>query len=206
MQIAQTSSIQEKVIYDSNKENYTPSSYLSSSSKLLSHQKMRNENNIKLLRDKKENLLNLLETSDADYYRLLKKREELTYKVMERDSILFKEKAELEYMNDILKEKENKRNSIFQNYEGSANLWLENFYLSENLFNVEKQSANTNQIHVKLKNDLSVVGQKNRDGITCTAVIKTNNSTSSTNTNEILDKEFNQDPELLMLYAAYNII
>jgi len=206
MQIAQTSSNQEKVTYDSNKENYTPSSYLSSSSKLLSHQKMRNENNIKLLRDKKENLLNSLEHSDAEYYRLLKKREELTYKVMERDSILFKEKAELEYMNDILKEKENKRNSISQNYGGSANLWLENFYLSENLFHVERQSANTNQIHIKLKNDLSVVGQKNRDGFTCTGVIKTNNSTSSTNTNEILDKEFNQDPELLMLYAAYNII
>jgi hypothetical protein len=206
MQIAQTSINQEKIVYDSNKENYTPSSYLSSSSKLLSHQKMWNDNNLKLLRDKKEDLMNSLETNDAEYYRLLKKKEELMYKVMERDSILFKEKAELEYMNDILREKENRKDSIAQNVGGSANLWLENYYLSENLFNLDSHIGNTNQIQIKLKNDLSVLGHKNRDGIICTGVIKTNSNTSSANTNEILEKEFNQDPELLMLYAAFNIV
>lgn len=199
--------MQEKIVYDSNKENFTPSSYLSSSSKLLSHQKIWNDNNLKNLRDKKENLLNSLEANDIEYYRLLKKKEELMYKVMERDSVLFKEKAELEYLNDILREKENKRNGVAQNTEGSANLWIENnFFNSEGFFNLDTQPGITNNIHIKLKNDLAIVGQKNREEILCTGIINTKMNTSNANTNEILDKEFNQDGELLMLYAAYNII
>jgi hypothetical protein len=199
--------MQEKITYDSNKENYTPSSYLSSSSKLLSHQKMWNENNLKSFRDKKENLLNTLETNDIEYYRLLKKKEELMYKVMERDSILFKEKAELEYLNDILREKENKRNGVAQNAEGSSNLWIENNFLStkNGLFTIETNTGNTNHIHIKLKNDMAIVGQKNRDAISCTGLINTKKNTNNSNTNDILDKEFNQDQELLLLYAAFNI-
>lgn len=195
---------QDKINFDSNKENFTPSSYLSSNSKMLSHQKMWTDNNLKHLRTRKEDLLNLLDTNDTEYYRLLKKKEDLMYKVMERDSILFKEKAELEYMNDIMRERENRKIGVTKNSDECGNIWLENYLLSENFFTIE--TGNSNQIHIKLNNDLALVGKKGKEGITCTGLINTKMSTGNSNINEILHKEFDHDQELLMLYAAYNVV
>ena len=125
---------------------------------------------------------------------------------MDIDSLLFKEKADLEKLNDEFREKETKRIAVINNSESYGNIWLENYLLSENFFTLENQSANTNQIQIKLKNELAIVGKRGREGSTSNGLITTKSNASTANLNEIFDKEFNQDAEMLMLYAAYNIV
>jgi hypothetical protein len=195
----------QNFIYDSNKENMTPSSYLSSNSKMLSHQKFHSENNLKALRDIKDNLSAITEINDSEYYSKLKKKEELESLVVENDNQLFKDKTDVEYLNNIVKEKETKKEGIIQNVENNPNIWLENYFVPDGIFNLEVNSNNryVNQVCIKLNNDLGVVGTKQRENIVCNGVI--NRNPTNANLNEIFEKEFNQDPESLMLYAAYNL-
>ena len=56
----------------------------------------------------------------------------------------------------------------------------------------------------KLKNDFCVIGDKYMDDIVISKVVCDN--AANGNINAILEKEFNQEPDLLNLFVAYNII
>ena len=189
-----------KQISDSNKENQTPSSYMSSASK-FNQQNFYNENYLNNLKEKKESLISIQEANDSQYFNLVKKREELASLVMEKDSALFKEKAELEYLSDILREKEDKRNTILENMNHN-NVWIENQFISKNLCTME--NGPNQSVIIALKNDFTISGVRQKDQIVCNKFNKTN--VGNTNLNEILDKEFNNDNELIKLFAAYNIV
>lgn len=189
-----------KNISDSNKENMTPSSRFSSSSKMLS---MFNENNLKSLREKKENVIESMEVSQDDYFRLLKEKEQLEFIVAEKEAAITKEKGELEYLNNMLRLKEEQKSKISEKTE-EANRWLENEFISKNMFETVDNLPG-NKIIVKLKNDVCLVGVKDKDSVNCQGVYKINQGNLQSNINEIYEREFANDANSLMYFAAFNI-
>ena len=102
---------------ESNKENLTPLAMRNSISNLYTSNNpyIYNENSMKILSEQKDFLSLNMENSDSDYFRLIKKKEELTSLVMEKDSQIFKFKAELEYMLDDEREKISKKTQLEEN-------------------------------------------------------------------------------------------
>lgn len=188
-----------KNLNDTNKEYMTPSSYLNSNSK-YSHANYYSENNIKFLRDKKDSLLSTQETCDSEYYKKLKIKDDLLNLKIEKENFLLKEKAEIDYLNIVLKDKEQ------QKYEIESNLNLKNVQFQEKILSniFELENVNNTNIQIKLKNDLSVFGKR----ITKEAfqVLTIGTCKGNASTDEILDKEYKEDPDLMTLWAAYNII
>ncbi len=190
----------KKNLTDSNKENMTPSSYVSSASKIYSYY---NENNLKSLRDKKDLLINQMEICDIENFKLLKEKEELSCLAVEKDGLIFREKAELEYMNDILKEKENKRNAIIGSVKCSKRE-IEN-EISNGIFNTDITGSGGNKIFIRLQNDYVITGTKDRNDVYFNAFYRSNNINSN-HSNDTLDKELNTNPQLIKYFAAYNIV
>lgn len=184
---------------ESNKENMTPTSHLSSSSKLL-NQYYAFESNIKNLKEHKDELINEMGVNENEYYKQFKKKEDLSHLVIEKDTILFKETSEINELNDLLWEKEQRTNSLLDNLN-HTNQTIETT-LVNNIFNMEVSS---NSIKLRLSNDINIIGMKDSKGAYVFNKIICENK-SNMNMNEILEKEYNQDPELMMLYAGFNII
>jgi len=188
-------------ISDSNKENMTPSSYISSNSKVSSFPISFTENNIKSIRDKKEATITQMEMAEAHHNKLLSEKEELSFLVVEKDSILFKEKSELEYLSDILKDRDNKKNYIKEEVN-SIKVFIENEIISQGLFNTERLTDN--KIVVKLHNDYMINGIKDNNNVAFNGFFKSNSGQSNIS-NEIFEREYYNRPQLLKYFAAYNI-
>jgi len=182
-----------KKITESNKENLTPSSFLSSASKFAIY----DENNLKLLKEKKENLISQAESNDEERFKLIRRKEELINMVMEKEGILYREKAESEYLNDILREKENSKNRLIENLNETNTLLSD--YICSNLCVIESQDTNLN-LHIQ--NDFAINAKKGKEEYTFNKVYKKN----LPSLNEILDKESKENYESIKLFTAYNII
>ena len=188
--------------FEANKENMTPTSLISSTSKFYSNQKYYAENTMKLMREKVDDISTQMEMNEVKYFKLLKNKEELSMLLFEKDNEAFKEKAEIEYLNDIIREKESNKKSLSDNLENHANIYLDLNVLANN-FLFQENIPNENTAKIKLKNGFNVIGDKNRDGIIISKIVS--DSPANGNINSIFEKEFSQDPELLKLFAAYNI-
>lgn len=183
---------------DSNKENWTPSSY-------STRQSINNfqENNLKLLREKKDAVISTMEENAPVHFKLLKEKEDLSYQVLQKDCQLFKEKTDLEYLNNLLREKEIKMNNALQSSVNCDHSWMENEFISHNIFQFTLDGGNSNKVSLKLKNDIIMTGVKERENATLTGIYK--NEHGNTGANDIYDKSFNSDPKCMKYFAAFNI-
>jgi len=174
------------------KETKSPSSYLSS--------------NAKTYNDVDENfeaILKQASDADAEYFKLSQKKAELTQMIFELERKITKENFELDYLNDILREKESNKNNLLQKIN-STNYFIENEFISKNLCNLEIGPNNTNVL-ITLKNDLNINGVKQNDEYICNKIYKNNHENLIFN--EIVDKEYNNgNSELIKLFAAFNIV
>jgi hypothetical protein len=184
---------------DSNKENLTPLSMRNSVSKYNNNPY--NENTLKILSEQKDFLSHHMENSDSDYFRLIKKKEELTSQVMEKDSQIFKLKADLEYVLDDEREKLLMKNKLEENFN-QGNLFIENEIISKNLGQL--QISNKSDCIFSLKNDFLILGQRQRDGINFNKFIK--NQQGSQSLNEYIEKTLPTENENIKAFMAYNII
>lgn len=173
------------------KETKSPSSYLSSNAKNYNDGV---EENI-------EEILKQASDYDTEYFKLSQKKTELSQMIFELESKLTKENFELEYLNDILREKESNKNNLLQKIN-SPNYLIENEFISKNLSNMEVGPSN---VTINLMNDLNVSGIKQNDEYICNKIYKNNHENLIFN--EIVDKEYNNgNSELIKLFAAFNIV
>jgi len=188
---------------ESNKENLTPLAMRNSISNLYTSNNpyIYNENSMKILSEQKDFLSLNMENSDSDYFRLIKKKEELTSLVMEKDSQIFKFKAELEYMLDDEREKISKKTQLEEN-SNHSNIFLENEIISKNIGQV--QINNKSDYFLSLKNEFLILGQRNREGINFNKFIK--NQQGSQVLNDHIEKTLATENENIKAFMAYNII
>lgn len=168
---------------DHNKENLTPSS----NSKLTNYF----ESNFNSLKEKSAMLITEMEKNE--YYKQLKYKDEKIFQLVEKDNLIFREKADEEYLKDMIKEKENKIKNI-KEINNMPNIAKRNKFAGI-LFN---KDLSNNAIRINLENEISVIAQKDLSGeYTVTKMLNDGY--------DIYDQAYSQDPESMMYWAAYNI-
>jgi hypothetical protein len=168
---------------DYNKENLTPRSNSKFSTFF--------ESNFIALKEKSEVLLTEMEKNE--YYKQLKSKDEKTFQLVEKDNLIFREKAEEEFLKDMIQEKEKKIKNITE-INNMPNVIKRN-KLAGTLFNKE---VINNTIRVKMLNEISIYAQKDITGEYSTMKVAKEG-------NDILEQIYQQDPESMLYWAAYNI-
>ena len=154
-----------------------------------------------MIQEKKEEALKQMQNIENDYYRMIRMKEELSFKLIELDNIYFKEKTELDNLSDIIKEKEINKQLISNKLKTNNNLIKDNL-ISMIIPNVINDD---NNIQIKLKNDLIVLGNTNNNNEIIFNKLIINNQNIQNNLNEIYEKNNIQYPDANALFIAYNI-
>lgn len=177
-------------LHDSNKENMTPSSVTSMSNNNYL------DNCTKIFKENRNKLLTEYERLDEDYFKLLRRKEELSSLILDKDSALLRDKAELEFLGDCLREIEGRIKN--ENEQSKTNASLE-----RNMIQFEVVQNSSTSAEIKLKGDMSISGLNRNRNEYC---IQSINHTQDDAVNEILEREYNKESDLVVLYAAFNII
>lgn len=186
------------------KENITPSKFVLPNN---DHSLINLNLNIKEISNKKKELINILEVTEEQSIKLLNKKEELAYEIVIRDNQIFKEQAELDYIEMVSKGIENQKmmhdeNSKLNNYS-QLNTYLSLLYEDNNSYN--NNNNNNNQFKIKLKNNYYITYSKTqKDHFSLSGIY--NDANNIGNLNEILEKNLEKDPDLMLYYANFNII